>query len=94
MEFFIFIYALLEIPSFSFNPTLTAIVKRSSFVGSILSLIEVVQRHCPTNHPQQKKPTQDWIGFPSKSGIRSPYLLKTAAIYSPTFTQYHRRGWA
>ena len=21
-------------------------------------------------------------------------LSKTAAIYSPTFTQYHRRGWA
>ena len=21
-------------------------------------------------------------------------LTKTAAIYSPTFTQYHRRGWA
>ena len=21
-------------------------------------------------------------------------LNKTAAIYSPTFTQYHRRGWA
>ena len=22
------------------------------------------------------------------------FAFKTAAIYSPTFTQYHRRGWA
>ena len=26
--------------------------------------------------------------------LMNELFSKTAAIYSPTFTQYHRRGWA